>query len=89
MWAAVGSDCGPTTVPSPKLKRYDAIDPSESEEPTALATTGSGASPVEGVTISCATGGRFTFDTVTTTEAEPVAPPLSVTVTVQVQRPAA
>ena len=41
------------------------------------------------MTVSFATGGWFGLAAVTTTEAEPVAPALSVTVTVQVQRPAA
>ena len=89
MWIAVGSACGPTAVPSPKSNRYDAIDPLGSEEPAALATTASGASPVDGVTTNFATGGRFKCDTVTTTDAEPVAPPLSVTTSVQVHTPAA
>ena len=89
MWVAVELDCGPTTVPSPKSNRYDVMLPSGSEDAEASAVTASGAVPEDGVTVSRATGGWLAAVAVTTAEAEPVAPALSVTVTVQVQRPAA
>src|SRR5262249_57042275 len=58
VWGGVAPACGPTTVPSPKSKRYVAIEPSSVElEPSAR--TESGTSPDEGVTVSRATGGRL------------------------------
>src|ERR1051325_3296272 len=86
---AVAEVGGPTTVPSPKSNLYEAIDPSASEEAEPLAVTVSGAVPDEGDTESRATGAWLGAVTVTTAEAEPVAPWLSVTVSRTVQVPAA
>src|ERR1044072_1273565 len=86
---AVAEACGPTTVPSPKSNLQDAIDPSASEEAEPLAVTVSGAVPEDGDTVSRATGAWLGAVTVTTAEAEPVAPWLSVTVSRTVQVPAA
>src|ERR1041384_4093547 len=88
---AVAEACGPTTVPSPKSNLYEAIVPSASDDADPLAVTASGAVPDEGDTVSRATGGWVVVgaDAVTTAEAVPVAPWLSVTVSRTVQVPAA
>src|SRR5260221_518157 len=87
---AVAPACGPTTVPSPKSNRYEAMVPSASDEADAFAVTLSGAGPLEGETVSRATGAWFAgVDAVTVASAEPVAPWLSVTVTRTVHVPAA
>src|SRR5438045_5268833 len=87
----VTPDRGPTTVPSPKSNRYDTMRPSGSEDAPARAVTASGAVPIDGVTVSRATGGRLAPGEVamTTPEAEPVPPLSSVTNKVTVQVPAA
>src|SRR6266545_1524729 len=83
VWVAVAPGCGPTTVPSPKSNRYDAIVPSGSLEPEASAVTVSGAVPDDGVTVSRATGGWLVgVETVTLALAVAIAPSLSVTATV-------
>src|SRR6266542_2235383 len=90
VWVAVAPGCGPTTVPSPKSNRYDAMLPSGSDDAEASAVTASGAVPDDGVTVSLATGGWFAAgDTVTVADAVAIAPPLSVTVTLAVHVPAA
>src|ERR1051326_6516777 len=89
MCAVVASTSGPATVPSPKSNRYDAIEPSGSNDPAPLAVTGSGAMPPLRRTVNTATGAWLGAVTVTTAEAEPVAPWLSVTVSRTVQVPAA
>src|ERR1041385_5186957 len=91
MCVAVASSRGPATVPSPKSNWYETTLPSGSDERTPLATTGSGAIPVFGATVSTATGAWFAdcAVAVTVAAAEPVAPWLSVTVTRTVQVPAA
>src|SRR5947208_3370750 len=86
---AVAPACGPTTVPSLKSNLYDAIVPSASDEVEASAVTASGAVPLEGVTVSRATGGWLGAVAVTTADAVPVAPLSSVTVSCTVQVPAA
>src|ERR1044072_7029644 len=86
---AVAEAWGRTTVPSPKSNLYEAIEPSASEEAEPLAVTVSGAVPEDGDTESRATGAWLDAVTVTTAEAEPVAPWLSVTVSRTVQVPAA
>src|ERR1051325_794556 len=88
---AVAEACGATPAPSPKSNLYEAIVPSASDDADPLAVTASGAVPDEGDTVSRATGGWFVVgaDAVTTAEAVPVAPWLSVTVSRPVQVPAA
>src|ERR1043165_7570349 len=65
---AVAEACGPTTVPSPKSNRYEAIEPSASEDAEPLAVTVSGAVPEDGETVSRATGGRWAAAGVATAE---------------------
>src|ERR1044072_188291 len=91
MCVVVASTSGPVTVPSPKSNRYDVMEPSGSDDPSPLAVTSSGAVPVDGRIVRCATGAWLEggADTVTTAEAVPVAPWLSVTVSRTVQVPAA
>src|ERR1051326_8985214 len=86
MCVVVASTSGPVTVPSPKSNRYDVMEPSGSDDPSPLAVTSSGAMPVDGRIVRCATGAWLEggADTVTTAEAVPVAPWLSVSRTVQV-----
>src|ERR1043166_2747373 len=88
---AVAEAWGPTPVPSPKSNLYEASVPAASDDADPLAVTASGAVPDEGDTVSRATGGWFVVgaDAVTTAEAVPVAPWLSVTVSRAVHVPAA
>src|SRR5436190_405556 len=89
VWVMVACDCGPMTVPSPKSNRYEAIEPSGSEEPDASAVTASGSVPDDGVTVSAALGGWLRRATATVTELVAVAPTLSVTWTLAVHVPPA
>src|SRR5262245_39035852 len=71
MCDAVGPVCGPTTVPSPKSKRYEAIVPSASLEPDAFAATASGSFPVPGLATRTAAGGWLNGRTETAVVADP------------------
>ena len=73
MWAAMDPDCGPITVPSPKLK-VKLLMPIGSVEPEASAVTTSGVGPIAGEACSLATGAP----TVTTADVADVYPAESV-----------
>ena len=77
------------STPSPNCQRYEAIGPpSGSWEPEESKLTTSGAGPWSGVAIANATGGWLgVTGTVTATDAVPVAPLRSVTVSVAVKVP--
>jgi hypothetical protein len=89
-WVAVLTGGRPLPVaaalPSPKLSDHEAIVPSESVLVEPLKVTLSGAFPVEGAALRCATGATFAFD-VTVTDSVSVAPLLSVTVSTAVRVP--
>jgi hypothetical protein len=85
VWVALEPACGPTTTPSPKSKRYDAIGvESVSVDADASAVTFRGAFPEVGDTDSLAAGGLSLGLTVTWAVAVDDCPAVSVTVTVTV-----
>ena len=84
VWPAVAPACGPTIVPSPKLKVYVAM-PMGSVDAEASAATTSGVAPNVGETCSFATGAP----TVTCAVADDIYPAVSVTVTLTTKAPPA
>src|SRR5437773_574052 len=89
VWVAVACDCGPMTVASPKSNRYDAIEPSGSEEPGRSSDLAPASAQQGGSTSSAALGGWSRGATVTVADCVAVAPALSVTCTLAVHVPPA